>query len=110
MKFIYDKTYFFDNINLLYNLTNNEKIFMVINLDSYIDDKLYDHLHFSTVFEVYYLPNNIEHFLKIFPDLHNIISHYPYNSKTIITLSISESYYSENIIQSSISILKIKNI
>ena len=106
MKFIYDKNYFFDNINQLYNITNNDKIFMVINLDSYNNDKLYDHLHFSTIFEKYYVPNNIEHFFKIFPDIHNIIFHYPPTVYTIISISISESYYSQIVLQSSIIIHK----
>ncbi len=110
MEFIYDKTCFFENMELIYNITNNDKIFMTINLDSYInnlDNILYDHLQLSTIFEVYNVPKDIYLLFKFFPDIYNIISHYPNYVITKITIYIRESYYSKNSIQSSILVRKI---
>ena len=110
MEFIYDKTCFFENTEMLYNISNNnDKIFMTINLDSYInnlDNIFYDHLQLSTIFEVYNVPKDINILFKFFPDIYNIISHYPNYVITKITILIRESYHSKDYIESSILIQK----
>jgi hypothetical protein len=108
MEFIYDKTCFFENMELLYNISLNDKIFMTIDLDSYINnlDIPYDHLSLSTIFEVYNVPKDINLLFKFFPDIYNIISHYPNYVITKITILIRESYHSKDYIESSILIQK----
>ncbi len=108
MRILYNKEHFFEEsiITDFYNtFKGNNTLYNKINLNIQIiasyNDIIYDYIKLSTPFELELLPNNINIFFKIFPDLHNVISHYKNNSKISVNLEV-KNIYSSDIIKSEI--------